>query len=453
VKPATRRETDIQRTPPHSVECEQGVLSSMLLDTATVAEMSREITSDYFYQPAHATTFALLIEMWRDHQPVDLISVTNELRKRKLLEQIGGAAFITSLSLFVPTAANVRYYADVVIEKHKLRNIVHACTKAVQVSMEANADEDTVKSVKRTLWEMLRETESRKISSITAKTVDEVRELVYERQVGSELGLLTGINAWDESLHGIFRRRFYVLGARPKVGKTALIEQAAQWQISHSNHVLIFERDMSPADLMARMACRAAGVVFEDFNTGTSGERELANVLIALEAMPTEYLHIYNPANLSSEDLVSIVEREIEEHDIKVWYLDLFQRLRTREREKVEGLTDAANAIREVIQSTGVPGVVLAELLKQTDRPWSKKEGDKRARPHSGQFKYCDGLFSACDTSILLWSDEDPKDLVDEDGGKRRQKVTFTVDANRAGSVGDNVMYFDRPKMTFFAEP
>ena len=111
----------------------------------------------------------------------------------------------------------------------------------------------------------------------------------------------------------------------------------------------------------------------------------------------------------------------------------------------MEGLAEAANLFRDVIRRKKKSAIVIAEI---------QKDADKTGKPHSGQFKYCDKLFSSCDTSILLWTDDDPKRVFDQATGLwRRQKVYFTIDKNRGGGVSDNTIYFDRPRMTFYEKP
>lgn len=427
------------QSPPHSEECEKGILGSMFVEPKIIPQVQRFISSEHFFFPRNAEMFDIFVDCWKTKKPISLISFTQELRDRRALDSFGGASYITEVYNFVPSGANVGYYIDVVLSKARYRNIIETCGASVK---KAEQGED-ISSIKRELWNMLRKTESQQHHSVTRETVREVKQMIYARQIGTEIGLLTGVAAWDESLRGIFPKRFIVLAARPKVGKTAMIEQAAQFQIKNGHPVLIFERDMSLTDLVGRMACRDANVVYDDFTTGRCGDVELRAVHKSVDAIDTNLLRLYSPSNLTADAIAAIVEHERNEHGIEVFYLDLFQRLKTSGNDRVEGLTAAANTIRDLIQSTGISGVILAEVLK---------EADKTGRPHSGQFKYCDGLFSACDTSILLWSDEDPKKLGQADGSLRRQRVTFTVDANRGGGVGDSTVYFDREHMKFYAE-
>src|SRR5947207_9157598 len=133
----TASSQDIHRTLPHSIEAEQGVLGSMLISPREIiAECVEKINDQYFYVPAHQTIYMVLVELWNAGQGIDLITFTQVLRDRNVLETVGGAAFITGLFTFVPTAANVTYYLEIVRDKYILRQIIAACTESVRRSFE-----------------------------------------------------------------------------------------------------------------------------------------------------------------------------------------------------------------------------------------------------------------------------------------------------------------------------
>src|SRR5204862_4085663 len=135
--PPTGSAQDIHRTPPNSVEAEQGVLGSMLISPREIiAECVEKINENYFYVPAHQTIYTVLVELWNAGQGIDLITFTQVLRDRNLLETVGGASAVTSLFTFVPTAANVTYYLEIVRDKYILRQIIAACTESVRRSFE-----------------------------------------------------------------------------------------------------------------------------------------------------------------------------------------------------------------------------------------------------------------------------------------------------------------------------
>src|SRR6201997_927197 len=123
---------DIHRAPPHSVEAEQGVLGSMLIaPREAIAECVEKINEEYFYIPAHRTIYDVLVDLWNTGEGIDLITFTQVLRDRNLLDSVGGAAFVTNLFTFVPTAANVQYYLEIVRDKYILRQIISAATERV----------------------------------------------------------------------------------------------------------------------------------------------------------------------------------------------------------------------------------------------------------------------------------------------------------------------------------
>src|ERR1700731_5320019 len=135
--PPTGSAQDIPRAPPHSVEAEQGVLGSMLISPRdAIAEVVEKINEEYFYVPAHQTIFTVLVDLWNAGQAIDLITFTQVLRDRNLLDTVGGAPFVTSLFTFVPTAANVGYYIDIVRDKYILRQIIATSTESVRRAFE-----------------------------------------------------------------------------------------------------------------------------------------------------------------------------------------------------------------------------------------------------------------------------------------------------------------------------
>src|SRR5712691_1245150 len=136
---------DIHRTPPHSVEAEQGVLGSMLISPRDIiAECVEKINEAYFYIPAHQTIYTMLVELWNAGQGIDLITFTQVLRDRNVLDAVGGPAFVTSLFTFVPTAANITYYLEIVRDKYILREIISACTEGARRSYEEQDEVDNL---------------------------------------------------------------------------------------------------------------------------------------------------------------------------------------------------------------------------------------------------------------------------------------------------------------------
>src|SRR5947208_7038512 len=182
---------DIHRTPPHSVEAEQGVLGSMLISPReTISECVEKINEEYFYVPAHQTIYNLLVDLWNAGQAIDLITFTQVLRDRNLLQSVGGAAFVTSLFTFVPTAANVQYYLDIVRDKYILREIITAATESVRCAYE---EQDEVKHL-----------------------LDEVEQRIFavgeDRFKGEMLSMKEQVMSTLESIENLYERKGGITG-------------------------------------------------------------------------------------------------------------------------------------------------------------------------------------------------------------------------------------------------
>lgn len=406
------------------------------------------LTTSHFYDYSYSQIFAGWCKLIEDNQAIDFASlVSHPENKRNITGSILAIASGIYSGMYsdekgepvhgvpIPTEP-IDYYCEILEEHRQLRAFITACNKA---AAKARWMEKPVHELKQMLYSDLSNTETRKNESLTEISIARLNRMIEDRERGDVAGIKTGVEGWDSALGGILPARFYVLGARPKVGKSALVEQIMQNQIEAGHAVLIFQRDMSVQMMIGRMACRKCGVVFEDFEKGLLSSDALMQIRLAAEEINPKLLRIHSPLNMTGAEMVSIIHREIKQSKIEVFYCDLFQRLQHHGRDKVEGFVDDANAIRGVIQDTGISGVIIAEV---------NKEAAKTVRPNSSQFKYCDGLFSNCDTSAFLWTDDDAHQE-ELNTGKRRQQIKFTVDANRGG-VGEETLYFDRPHMTFY---
>src|ERR1700686_352990 len=199
-KSPTGSAQDIHRSPPHSVEAEQGVLGSMLISPReTIAECVEKINEEYFYVPAHQTIYNVLVDLWNAAQAIDLITFTQVLRDRNLLDAVGGAAFVTSLFTFVPTAANVGYYIDIVRDKYILREIIAAATESVRRAYEEQDEvSNLLDEVEQRIFAVGEDRFKGQMLSMKDQVMEAIEsiEKLYERKGG-----ITGISPGFVGLH------------------------------------------------------------------------------------------------------------------------------------------------------------------------------------------------------------------------------------------------------------
>src|SRR6267142_1111998 len=255
---------DIHRTPPHSVEAEQGVLGSMLLSPRqAIGECVEKINEQYFYVPAHQTIYSVLVDLWNAGQAIDLITFTQVLRDRNLLESVGGAAFVTSLFKIVSTAANLEYYLEIVRDKYILRQIISAATESVRRAYE---EQDQVNNlldeVEQSIFAVGEDRFKGQMLSMKEQVMSTIEtiEKLFENK-GAITGVSTGFRDLDKLTSGLHSSEMIVIAARPSMGKTALAMNIAEYAAIEANlPVAIFSLEMSAQQLVQRMLCSRARV-------------------------------------------------------------------------------------------------------------------------------------------------------------------------------------------------
>src|SRR5438874_9489929 len=197
---------DIHRAPPHSVEAEQGVLGSMLIAPQdAIPECVEKITEEYFYIPAHQTVYRVLVEQWNAGQAIDLITFTQTLRDQNLLETVGGAVFVTSLFTFVPTAANIDYYLEIVRDKYVLRQIISTCTEGVRRAYEEQGEVNTLlDEVEQSVFSVGEARTKAQLEPMKKHVMGALEriEKLFENK-GSISGIATGFKDYDRMTSGL----------------------------------------------------------------------------------------------------------------------------------------------------------------------------------------------------------------------------------------------------------
>ena len=297
----TASSVDIHRALPHSVEAEQGVLGSMLISPRdAIADVVEKINENYFYIPAHQTVYNVLVDLWNAGQGIDLITFTQILRDRNLLDTVGGAPFVTSLFTFVPTAANVGYYLEIVRDKYILREIISACTEGARRSYEEQDEVDNLlDEVEQKIFAVGEDRFKDKALSMKDQVMDAIEaiEKLYQ-QHGGITGLATGFKDLDRLTSGLHPAEMIVIAARPSMGKTALAMNIAEHVAVNENRpVAVFSLEMSAQQLVQRLLCSRAGVNSQKVRDGTFlAERDFPKLdCRGLQAGRSKNLHRRQP--------------------------------------------------------------------------------------------------------------------------------------------------------------
>src|SRR6266704_3604748 len=380
----TSSSQDIHRTPPHSVEAEEGVLGSMLISPReAIGECVEKINEEYFYVPAHQTIYNVLVDLWNAGQAIDLITFTQVLRDRNTLESVGGAAFVTSLFTFVPTAANVGYYLDIVRDKYILREIISAATESVRRAYEEQDEvNNLLDEVEQRIFAVGEDRFKGQVLSMKDQVMDAIEsiEKLYERK-GGITGISTGFVEFDRMTSGMHGSEMIVIAGRPSMGKTALAMNIAEHAaINEKLPVGVFSLEMSSQQLVQRLLCSRARVNLQRVRDGFLGERDFPSLTAAASKLAEAKIFIDDSASLSILELRAKARRLKAQQEVQLLIIDYLQLLRSTSRRAQDNrqleISEISAGLKGLAKELKIPVIVVAQLNRQPEAGSIEQDAD-----------------------------------------------------------------------------
>ncbi|MDU7905079.1 MAG: replicative DNA helicase, partial [Peptostreptococcaceae bacterium] len=276
---------DVGRIPPHSVESEQSILGSILLDKEAIITVTETIQPEDFYKEAHKIIYECMMKLNNKNEPIDLITLTEELKKQGHLEDIGGISYITSLSTIVPTTSNVKYYADIVKEKSVLRKLIKVSNDILNSGYDSSIKvEDLLEKAEKKIFDISQEKSSedfQSINSVLMDTYDMIEKLYTNKE--DITGITTGFDDLNKKTNGLQRTDLILVAARPAMGKTAfslnLVQNAA---LKGNASVAVFSLEMSKEQLVKRMLAAQSHVEIKKIKKGSIDENYWHRIIDAM---------------------------------------------------------------------------------------------------------------------------------------------------------------------------
>src|SRR5713226_4586680 len=433
---------DIHRAPPHSVEAEQGVLGSMLISPReAIAEVVEKINEEYFYVPAHQTIYTVLVDLWNAGQAIDLITFTQVLRDRNLLETVGGAAAVTSLFTFVPTAANVGYYLEIVRDKYILRQIIATSTESVRRAYEEQEEvNNLLDEVEQRIFAVGEDRFKGEMLSMKEQVISTLEsiEKLFENK-GAITGVSTGFRDLDKLTSGLHSSEMIVIAARPSMGKTALAMNIAEHAaIEVKLPVAIFSLEMSAQQLVQRMLCSRARVNLAKTRDGFLGEADFPKLTHAASKLAEAKLFIDDSGGLSILELRAKARRLKAQQDVQLIVVDYLQLLRSTSRRAQDNrqleISEISAGLKGLAKELKIPLIVVAQLNRQ---PEARSGG----KPRLSDLRESGSIEQDADLVGLLVRPE----IYEEDEEARAEKsgeAELIIAKQRNGPVGEIPLTF-----------
>ncbi len=370
---------DAHRSLPHSLDAERGMLGSMLISpTGVIGEYVEAGASPrWFYLAAHATIFEILVQRWEKQAPVDLIIVTQILRDRAKLDEVGGPAFVSHLMAFTPTAANAAHYAGIVRGKFRQREIIATCTEKAALAYEEMDEEasaalldETEKGVLAIRNEMEVEVTEKDIRDHVGEAIEAIEHL-YEHR-GQVAGLATGFRDFDRLTGGLGPKKVYVVAARPSMGKSSWAMNVAEHVGANlQQDVGIFSLEDSAEEYTQRLLCSRARVNLQKVRDGFLSERDFPNLTMAASKIGASRIHLDDRGGLKLSQIRAKARRWKKQHGIRLLIVDYLQLIkgdsrRGRDDRQLE-VAEISAGLKELAKELAIPVLVLAQLNRKAE--------------------------------------------------------------------------------------
>jgi len=362
-----------EKIPPQDLVAEQSVLGSMLLDKNAIIRVVEQLSPDSFYRDAHRFIFEAMFSLFDRGEPVDLVTITDILRKSGKLESVGGAIYITDLLNAVPTAANVDYYTKIVEEKATLRQLIEAGTSIVANAFaETDKVDQILDQAEKSVFDIaLKRIRGgfQKIDSVIKSVLDKIDTLYSKKEALT--GVSTGYPDLDKLTAGFQNSELIILAARPSVGKTALcLNIAGHVAIQHNVPVAIFSLEMSKDQLAQRMLCAEAEIDAQKLKTASLSDTGWKKLTRALGKLSEAPIFIDDSASLTSTEIRAKARRLKLERGLGMIIIDYLQLIRGRSRveNRVQEISEIARSLKTLARELDIPVIALSQLSRAVEQ-------------------------------------------------------------------------------------
>lgn len=424
-------EDSLRKVPPQSVDAEESVLGGILLDITALDRVVEVMSVDDFYRESHRKIFRAMLALSEKNEPVDLITLTDTLRGRGDLQDVGGATYLAELVDRVPSAANITHYARIVREKAVMRSLITVSTEIAGRCYDGQEDiEHFLDEAERLIFDV---SEKRirpsfyKVGDMIMDTIKTVEQL-YERK---ELvtGVPTGFLDLDRITAGLQPADLIIIAARPSMGKTSLVLNMAQYVALHANRTVgIYSLEMSREQLVMRMLCSEARVDNAKVRTGYLGERDFPRLAMAASRLSEAPIFIDDTPAQNVLEMRAKSRRLKREADVGLIIIDYLQLMRglTAQENRVQELSEISRSLKALAKEINVPVIALSQLNRQVEQ-----RADKR--PVMSDIRESGAVEQDADVIMFIYRDEVYRPDSPDEGvaeiivGKQRNGPTGTV--------------------------
>ena len=406
IRPAV---ADTGRVPPHNVEVERAVLGAILLDNEALPKAMEVLAgADDFYKPAHRIIYEAMLDLFEKNEPVDLLTLTEALRVRKTLNEVGGTDYLAEMMDLVPTAANVRVHGKIVREKSVLRKLISVSGEAVAIAYEQAEDVDTVvDSIERMVLDISQQ-RSRgtfvQVKNILKNTMKTVEQLYDNKQLIT--GVATGYRDLDEKTAGLQKSDLVIVAGRPSMGKTAFAFNVIQnfTKLEEEAITAVFSLEMSAEQLVMRMLCSEAKVSASKLRTGHLAHSDWPKLTMAAGSLHKRNIYIDDSPAMTVLDIRGKARRlQAERGRLDLVVIDYLQLIDSRGKveSRVQEVSAITRSLKALAKELHVPVVAISQLSRRVE----ERTGAHK-RPQLSDLRESGSIEQDADVVLFVYREE-----------------------------------------------
>ncbi|HTG00951.1 MAG TPA: replicative DNA helicase [Nitrospirota bacterium] len=402
-------EISLQKLPPQNVEAEQMVLGAILIENDSLNNVLSLVSADDFYKDIHRRIYSVMLEMFERREAIDLVTLTDSLRSKVPLENVGGASYLANLVSLVPTAANIKHHAKIIREKAVLRKLIHASTDIITQCYDDSRTVDSIdellNSAERSIFDIAQKKIGEAFSpmkSIVGHSFKMVEDL-YERKE-MVTGIPTGFVDLDHLTSGLQPSDLIIVAGRPSMGKTAFCLNIASYAaIERQKVVAFFSLEMSKEALGLRLLGSEARVDSHRLRSGHLSERDWTPLANAAGRLAEAPVYIDDTAGLSVLEMQAKARRLKAEHGLDLVIVDYLQLMRGRQNEssREQEISNISRSLKMLAKDLKVPVIALSQLNRAVEtRPGKEK------RPMLADLRESGAIEQDADVILFIYRDE-----------------------------------------------
>ncbi len=436
---------DALKVPPHDSQAEKSVLGGVLLDTSAISIIAEFMHSDYFYVPEHKLIYSAMVSMFEKQQPIDVVTLKNELQQKGTLKKVGGASYLSDLINTVPTSSYIEQYGLIVKAHYTKRKLIEIASRTVEHAFEEQADiKKLLDGVESQIFSLSQEQSHRdfiELKEILSESFERLEE--FMKNGGNLRGVPTHFTELDAKLAGMQDSNLLILAARPGIGKTTFaLNIASNVALVSKKPVGFFSLEMSKEELVDRLLVGAADIDAWRLKTGKLSDDDYKRLTEAMGNLSEAPIYIDDTPGISILEMRTKARKLKAEKNVELIVVDYLQLADAGRRfdSRVQEVSFVSQGLKNLARELRIPVLALSQLNRAVEQRGTKK-------PQLADLRESGAIEQDADVVMFLYFEDESEDLLDQS----KRLVKLYIAKHRNGPTGEMDLMFRGDRVQFYS--